>query len=201
MLRHCREVGMHVPKEIHPWSAQLQAAARRLQQTEQRQQASCGQQQQQPVQLAQPAPGQPPAGNKQQQQQQPGSTPLDRLAAAAQLTQRQATLGLAGGRRQRLASFSCLVVAEAVEGAGGRRSNRSDQLARFGDVPQQEQQEQDEASSVLCCELEGGLSGCGLAHGRALADTCQCAWAAACNRRRVPMLLVYLHLSAGLSAS
>ena len=191
---------MHVPKEVHPWSAQLQAAARRLQLAEQRQQqqASRGQQQQQPGQLAQPAPGQLPAGTEQQQQQQqqPGSTPFERLAAAAHLTERQATLGLAGGRRQRLASFSCLVVAEAVEGAGGRRSNRSDQLARFGDVPQQEQQEQDDASSVLWCELEGGLSGCGPAHGCALADTCQCAWAAVCNRRRVPMLLVYLQLSA-----
>ncbi len=162
VLRHRREVGMHVPKEAHPWQARVRAAARSLQRQEQRRQPISGQQR--PVQRAARRGEQPATAEgadlqqrlangqrsrqqrqqQQQQQQQTDATPLERLAAAAHVTPRQAQLGLAAGRRQRLASFGCLVVAEAAEGAGGRRSNRSDQLARFGDVPQPEQQEQDE---------------------------------------------------------
>ncbi|PRW56440.1 RNA polymerase sigma factor [Chlorella sorokiniana] len=143
VLRHRGEVGMHVPKEVHPWRARVRAAARHLQLAEQQQrqqQLTSGQQQQEQQQ--------------EEQQEKAGMTPFEQLAAAAHLTQRQVQLGLAGSRRQRLASLGCLVAAEAVEGAGGRRSNRSDQLARFGDVPQQEQQEQEEAELAAAAARE-----------------------------------------------
>lgn len=154
VLRHSGEAGVHVPGTVHPWEARVRTAAHTMQLAQQWQQALG---EQVPAeQRSQPQPQPTSAAEQQQQsvdrrrsrqsqqQQQPGSTPLERLAAAARLTPRQVLLGLAAGRRQRLAGFGCLVVAEALEGAGGRKSNRADQLARFGDLPQQEQLEHDE---------------------------------------------------------
>jgi hypothetical protein len=79
---------------------------------------------------------------QQAQQQQAAQQPpprLEQLAAAAQLQPRQVLLGLAAARRQRLASFSCVVPVETAAGACSQ--NKQQQLAPFGDVQREEGEE------------------------------------------------------------